>query len=324
MRNVFVFVFAFLFSCASPLASQSQSASQAQPAVHTEPATIPGAVQFDLHSAATGTTYRMYVAKPMTPPPAAGYPVIFLTDGDGTFGPAVTRSMLGEVGGDIRPTLMVGITYATVNRMEPMKLRTPDLTPTPGSAEDLKNMKETNPNAYGGADKFYRFITEELRPALKTIAPIDPNDQTLYGHSLGGLFTLHILFTHPDSFRTFVASSPSIWWDNRAVLKDEAAFSAAVTAGRAKPRVLILAAGYEQTVPKGTPPPGYTREAMEKLIPAARMVDNARELAQRLSALKGSAPYEVQFHLFEGESHTTVIPASVSRAIDFAVGIPHY
>lgn len=324
MRPLLALVAASLLSCVTSLAQQRPSSVPAATAIHPEPATIAGSVQFDYPSTATGRTYRIFVAKPLAPPSAAGYPVIFLIDADMTFGPAASRSLLGEFGADLRPALMVGITYATSDRIEPMKVRTVDLTPTPGSPEDLKNLIETKPTVYGGAERFYRFITQELRPALSTIAPTDPADQTLHGHSLGGLFTLHILFTHPEAFRNFVASSPSIWWDHRAVLKNEAAFSEAVNAGRVSPRVLILAAAYEQTVPKGPVPAPYTPESLAKAMAEARMVDNARELGQRLSALKGVPPYEASFHLFEGESHTTVVPASVSRAIDFAVGVHRY
>ncbi len=324
MRPLFALVAASLLSCAASMAQQTPPSAPAAPAIHPEPATIPGSVQFDYPSTATGRTYRIFVAKPMAPPPATGYPVIFLIDGDMSFGPAASRSLLGEIGADLRPAMMVGITYATSDRIEPMKLRTADLTPTPGSPEDLKNLLETKVTVYGNAERFYRFITQELRPALATIAPTDLADQTLYGHSLGGLFTLHILFTHPEAFRNFVASSPSIWWDHRAVLKNEAAFTTAVTSGRVSPRVLILAAAYEQTVPKGPLPAPYTAESLAKAIAEARMVDNARELGQRLGALKGTARYEAGFHLFEGESHTTVVPASVSRAIDFAVGTHRY
>jgi len=324
MRPVFFALLASLLFSVSSCAQQSQPASSPTVQVHPEPALVPGSVQFDLPSQATGRTYRIYVAKPLGPPPPSGYPVIFLIDGDMSFGPAASRSILGELAGDIRPALMVAITYATSDRIEPMKLRTPDLTPTQGSPDDVKNVLDTKPTVYGRADLFYRFITQELRPALASIAPVDAADQTLYGHSLGGLFALHIMFTHPEAFRTFVASSPSIWWDHRAVLKEESAFAATVTAGRAAPRLLILSAGYEQTVPKGPLPAGFTQEDLAKRIPEARMIDNARELADRLKVLKGNSPYEVRFHLFEEESHTTVVPASISRAIDFAVGVQRY
>jgi uncharacterized protein len=292
-----------------------------QKAVHLEPATVPGAVQFDLPSQATGRTYRIYVLKPMSPPPAAGYPVVFLTDGDLSFGPAATRARLEGLAMDLRPSLIVAIAYASPERTAWMKLRTGDLTPT--AAQKSEN-DPVDVAGSGNADRFYRFITEELRPALAAVAPTDPTDQTLYGHSLGGLFALHVLFTHPDAFRTFVASSPSIWWDHRSVLKEEAAFVAAVNTGKCSPRLLILSAAEEQSIPKGPLPEGMTLEQLKKLVPEARMIDNARELADRLRDLKGKPPYEVSFHLFEGESHSTVIPGSISRALDFAVGIRQY
>ena len=292
-----------------------------QKPVHLEPATVPGAVQFDLPSQATGRSYRIYALKPVSPPPAAGYPVVFLTDGDLTFGPAVTRAALEGLAMDLRPSLIVAIGYASQERAAWMKLRTADLTPTapPKSDHDPVDVAGS-----GNADRFYRFIIEELRPALAAVAPTDPADQTLYGHSLGGLFALHVLFTHPDAFRTFVASSPSIWWDNRSVLKEEGAFAAFVNDGKCSPRVLILSAANEQSIPKGPLPEGMTMEQLKKLVPEARMIDNAKELAERLRSLKGKSPYEVSFHLFDGESHSTVIPASISRALDFAVGIRQY
>jgi len=292
-----------------------------QKPVRLDPAIVSGAVQFDLPSQATGRTYRIYALKPATPPPASGYPVVFLTDGDLTFGPAVTRAALEGLAMDLRPSLIVAIGYASSERSAWMKLRTSDLTPTapPKGENDPVDVAGS-----GNAERFYRFIMEELRPALAAVAPTDPADQTLYGHSLGGLFAVHVLFTHPDAFRTFVASSPSIWWDHRSVLKEEAAFAAAVNAGKCSPRVLILSAAHEQSIPQGPLPEGMTMEQLKKLVPEARMIDNARELAERLRALKGKPPYEVSFHLFEGESHSTVIPGSISRALDFAVGIRQY
>ena len=51
----------------------------------------------------------------------------------------------------------------------------------------------------------------------------------------------------------------------------------------------------------------------------ARMVDNARELAERLARLNGKPGYTVRFHALEDEDHSTVVPTAISRALAFAL-----
>ena len=91
-------------------------------------------------------------------------------------------------------------------------------------------------------------------PALAKAYPIDPADRTLYGHSWGGLFTVGVLLRHPEAFRTFVASSPSIFWNRRSVLADFADFRAKCRSGAVAPRILITVGGTEQSVPNPIPP----------------------------------------------------------------------
>ena len=70
-----------------------------------------------------------------------------------------------------------------------------------------------------GADRFLEMIAGELLPAIGRIAPLDPARRTLIGHSYGGLFALHALFTRPDLFEAHVAGSPSIWWQEHWIHK---------------------------------------------------------------------------------------------------------
>src|SRR3546814_15077313 len=65
-------------------------------------------------------------------------------------------------------------------------------------------------------------------PAIEKRYAVDSRRQALYGHSLGGLFALHMLYSHPGAFRTIIAASPSIWWDNQAILSEERAFKARI------------------------------------------------------------------------------------------------
>lgn len=279
------------------------------------PALLPAAVQLDVASKISGRTYRIYVAKPLGPPPAGGWPVITVLDGDSAFTTAASQMILRSLTGG-RAGVIVGVAYPQMLRT--MTLRQRDLTPTPPT-DYLDPGLSKNPADYGGAEPFARFLTEELRPMIAAAYKTDPKDQALVGYSLGGLFALHVLFHHPEAYRTFVAGSPSIWWADKAVLKDETAFAAKVRAGAA-PRVLITSDGWEQDERGFDMPPGAPRDAIMKGIASARMVDNARELSERLKALPGGPSYSVSYAVFADEGHNSGIPAATSRAVTFALG----
>ena len=162
------------------------------------------------------------------------------------------------------------------------------------------------------------FLTEELRPAIAAAFKVETSRQTLYGHSLGGLFTLGVLFRHPEAFQTYAASSPSIWWNRRALLKLVPAFEKRVAAGEVAARVLVTIGALEQT-PPAVPPPNMTPAQVRKLIKDGLMVDNARELGARLAALKGGPGYHARFAEFVDEDHMSVVPASLGRTLSFAL-----
>jgi uncharacterized protein len=280
-----------------------------------ETVTLPRTTWFDLKSKHSGRTYRISVFEPLTPPPEAGYPVVTVTDARLTFPISATIGLSPSVG-----ALIVGVGYPSKDPAAPMQLRLRDLTPeTPLSR--IRNVPGPPPPVaedYGGADAFYRFLTEELRPAIAKRYKVDAARQTLYGHSLGGLFTLGVLFQHPEAYQVYCASSPSIWWNQRALLKLEPAFAKRVAAGEVSAKVLVMIGALEQT-PPAVPPPPYTAAQMKKLSKDARMVDNARELGGRLAALKGGAGYQARFVEFTDEDHMSVVPASLSRSLAFAL-----
>lgn len=283
------------------------------------PVSLPGSVQFDMESKISGRTYRIFVFKPAAPPPPSGYPVLVVTDANMNFPiAAVMDAAFGLRGGP--SALVVGVGYPTENPFLPVILRNKDLTP-PTPAAGLPRSPGApppDPEVYGGSVEFYRFLVEELRPAITAGWSVDPDDQSLYGHSIAGLFTLGVLFKHPDSFRNFIASSPSIWWNSRAVLDEAPSFVEAVRSGNAAPRVLVMVGGGEQEPPAAALP-GMTREQLEQLVADSRMVDNARELGARLEAVEGGPGYLARFHAFEGEDHLTALPASIGRALAFVL-----
>jgi len=303
------------------------------------PVSVYGSTQFDMPSKISGRTYRIFVFKPADPPPPSGYPVVVAVDGNMTFPILATLDATFALTGGVS-ALVVGVGYAADNdMMQLFSLRNRDLTPPTPLSGIRANPRLPPPKVedYGGSENFYRFLVEELRPVIAGAYSVDFGDQTLYGHSLGGLFTLGVLFNHPESFQSFVASSPSLWWNKRSVLVDLPGFVRKVEAKEVAPRVLILVGAKEQDVPNALPP-AMTAALMKKIpiIPSAlrnlagklivkkmmldyRMVDNARDLAARLKQIKGGPGYAALYHAFEDEDHLTALPASISRALSFAL-----
>jgi len=286
--------------------------------VTTEPVAAPWSRQFDLTSRISGRTYRIFVFQPPILPPETGYPVVTVLDGNMTF--PIAAAMAATYAWSACQALVVGVGYPTENPAEMMISRFHDLTPEtpPEGIPVRKGLPPLPPEAVGGAEDFHRFLTEELRPTIARLHRVDPDRQALFGYSLAGLFTLHVAFNHPEAYRSFAAASPSIWWNDCAVLADEAGFTKAVESGKVAPRVLISVGAKEQAPPSRLPP-GMSAEDAEALLLEGRMVDNAWELSERLRHVHRCDGCEFRFHAFEDEDHLTGLAASVGRALDFAL-----
>jgi predicted alpha/beta superfamily hydrolase len=173
---------------------------------------------------------------------------------------------------------------------------------------------------YGEAEGFYRFLTEELRPQIEARYKTDRSDNVLWGHSLGGLFALHVLFNHPDAFGTYLVGSPSIIWNDHAILKDEPKFAASLASGKVAPRVLLTVGELEGKVADDAKlPAGMTREQMQAALDADGEVTAVNALSGQLKALKGPAGYRVETVVFDGETHVSVLSAIINRGLRFAL-----
>ena len=298
--------------------------------------------RIDFVSSVNGRRYSIDVALPSAPPPPGGYPVIYVLDGYGYFA-SVTEAARGN--GNAPTMIVVGIGYPHDDAwaeslikphrpLPPMADAYPPFDIAAGigrqfdltlAADDktIAQMKLGGINAtaadFNGVDAFLQMIEKDIKPRVHALAAINDKDQTLFGHSLGGLAVLQALFTEPTAFRTYVAASPSIWWAGRSVLAGEAGFTAAVAAGKAAPRVLIEVGGEEQTVPELPPEMAAQRAAIEAMTKSARMVDNACDLAERLKAIHGPAGYKVAGCItFPGQGHGISVWPAIGQAITFA------
>jgi ferri-bacillibactin esterase len=296
----------------------------ARPAVEPEgggSATLPLSRQFDFKSAINGRSYRVQVAIPFVPAPQNGYAVLYMLDGDAYFGTYSFAARMRALMGELQPAVVVGIGYpeAESDFKVAFVRRQYDLTPTRIDPKEAAQAGlVTDPAALGGADAFLQIIEREVKPRVAALVPVDSSRDILFGHSLGGLFALHTLFTHPESFRTYLVLSPAIWFNHRVALGNEATFAAAVKSGKIAPKVFIAVGGEEETPPVALPP-GMTREQVVKSIAEASMIRNAMDLGNRLKALPTVAGFTSRALVFDGETHLSVAWATVGPFLNFAL-----
>jgi predicted alpha/beta superfamily hydrolase len=82
---------------------------------------------------------------------------------------------------------------------------------------DFLPEKTTDNLKSGGADNFIAFLKNELIPYMNTKLPVSGNN-SLFGHSLGGFFTMYVLLKEPDLFTNFYCSDPALPWNNGKIL----------------------------------------------------------------------------------------------------------
>jgi predicted alpha/beta superfamily hydrolase len=165
---------------------------------------------FTIDSKVLGETRRINV---YTPPgygrDGARYPMLYMPDGgvDEDF-PHVTTDVDTAIrAGEMRPVIVVGIVNTERRR---------DMTgPT-----QIESDRKIAPHV-GGSASFRAFIRDELMPVIRK--RFRGNGQTaIVGESLAGLFVLETFFEEPRMFNTYIALSPSLWWNAQSLLHSAA------------------------------------------------------------------------------------------------------
>ncbi|WP_175735519.1 alpha/beta hydrolase [Burkholderia ambifaria] len=257
------------------------------------PVFVPDSRQFDVTIA--GRTRRLFVALPAERSGSAPHPVLTVLDGNALFPLAaqLTRNRRARPDGTRdAEAVVIGIGYP-VDGPYDMAARADDYTLAP------------LPNGRGVvADRFLDFIEHDLQPWLARQLPVDPERQTLFGHSYGGLLTLYAMLTRAHLFRRYVAASPSIWWGERALLPYADRFAAQTAPLAWSLRVLVTAGSLEE----GAPNPDAERMRRQQ---ARKQVSSARDFIARVGGRPG---LDAAFRLIDGEDHGGVVLPSLALA----------
>lgn len=162
---------------------------------------------FTIQSAAVGEARRINVYTP--PGYAAGsarFPVLYMPDGGvrEDFPHVVATVDAGIRAGEMRPVIVVGIENTERRR---------DMTGPTEVASD----RAIAPRV-GGSAAFRRFIADELMPEVGRRYRVS-DETAVVGESLAGLFIMETFFLHPELFDSWIALSPSLWWNNEALVR---------------------------------------------------------------------------------------------------------
>ena len=158
------------------------------------------------------------------------FPVLYMPDGGLAEDFPRLATTVSELisRGEIRPLILVGVE----NTMRRRDMTPPTQTPADREVTDQP----------GGAGRFRAFLRGELIPVIAARYRVTA-ESAIIGESLAGLFILDTLLAQPDTFGTYIALDPSVWWNTGAIVRDLPKRLPSLAAEPA--RLLFAAAGAE-------------------------------------------------------------------------------
>ncbi|MGN6820442.1 MAG: alpha/beta hydrolase [Sphingomonas sp.] len=269
-------------------------------------ATLPHSEMFALTSA-EGRTYGVSIGYPLPDDPDITLAIkgrkpvpVYTTDRWTSFGLLVSISRLMRWGGELPPIVVIAIGYVDEQKGYADDTRALDLTPTGNPGLDPKDLGN---GKYGGSAAFRRFIVDKLQPEVRRRGDFDHDNAVLVGHSFGGLFAVDTMVNAPGAFKHYLAVSPSLWFDDRIVMRQ---LTTALGAGTSYPGRMAV----------------YIGEHEERISPPkARMVSNVLDL-QRLVADHRSQFAAPLVQVLPGLSHHTIMGIACTYGLQYLLSPP--
>jgi predicted alpha/beta superfamily hydrolase len=138
-----------------------------------------------IHSSTVGDDFTLYVLRTATYDTSnIKLPVLYMTDGDWNMTVAMNCFSMLRQDYNTREPLIVGIGYGKG-----------------------KNQRDRDLNPEKGGPAFLTFIEKEVMPFISKKYRTN-DEKAIYGYSLGGMFTTHVLFNRPDLFDMIFIGAP--------------------------------------------------------------------------------------------------------------------
>lgn len=280
----------------SPKGNNWKAASAKPKKVRKRRVNLARTQKYVLDSVAVGQSFEVLVSLPRRyPVRQTSFSVLYVLDPDYAFPIARNIAVYLSDHSNLTEVIVVGVGYGEFGgrhwRDKWALGRSRDYTLSRPAKGYTKIIRENS----GGADKFLQFMAAELMPWVNDKYRTLEGENTLVGHSLGGLFGAYAILTKPKLFSRAILLSPSLWFDNRSLFSYEQGRHRQIDS---MPLKLFLGVG-----------------ALE----GRRMLSEAKEF----SALLQQHAYEglvSKLEVFNKETHYSVFPTALSRGLVWAYG----
>lgn len=254
---------------------------------------------FDLTCGRTGVEHTVAVGLPVRHGSLDRVPLLLCLDGPWLFGTVLDATRIMSMSGEAPEAAVVGLSFADDSMSEYLRQRARWYSPTPWVPPEVTGAKGLVAEECGRAAELLDFVRDQLLPVVEAdhLGGTPVSERWLVGHSFSALFGLRTLFTDPGLFDKWLLASPSIWWDDRAVLAYEGAWAEHHDDLPAK---VFLSHGDTE----GEPGPD----------PTFRMGANVEEL---VATLRGRAypGLTLSYRVLPGDGHASSIGAAVSHGL---------
>lgn len=288
---------------AAPVAAQQRNPLQkVGETVLDQPAQSYRFERFVVESGEPARKWRVNLGVP-TKAATVPSPVLYMLDGNAA-AMVFDQTLLSDLAAHAAPVL-VFIGYDNDLRID-SAARTLDYTAWVDVADDENG---TPQSSGGGAQAFLEVIQQKIKPEVERRARVDTAQQSLWGHSLGGLFVLSTLYTQPTAFQNYVSASPSLWWSQGA---PQGAMEQAFFAKPEPATVWLMLGGDERTGNRGVRDMNNPRVVAHLRRIAGATPDAAHALSERLAKVPG---VQVTYREFPGLGHGPMLSASLKATL---------
>ncbi len=165
-----------------------------------------------IYSQKVKDSFELFVSTPKNWTADKIYNVVYYCDANLKSGNKLRQMLAAEkYQNKVEHTIFVGFGHIGKTRVLRRRDFIPPLIKNGNTLPRSKN--------YGQTEAFYQFLKTELIPTINAKYKTNPENNSIVGHSLGGLFAFYCLFKNEQLFKNHFALSPALWIEHYIIYK---------------------------------------------------------------------------------------------------------